>query len=165
MRPQTYEESLTCAGCHAGTGRTIDNVFSYARKLDAPATNRGWYAWSREHPIGGFPDPERADGKGEYATYLARNDAGDEFRANLEALQRYVTGKDAAANRSGLQGDVSGLLVPPATRALALDKAYRLIVEEQSFTKGRQPVIEPVEASAHRRVEVGQETGIETPVD
>ena len=165
LRPQTYEESLTCAGCHAGVGKTIDNTFSYARKDDDRKRAYGWYPWSPEAPIGAFPDPIRADGKGEYATYLARNGAGDEFRANVELLKRYVEGEDAKASLAGLKTNVAPLLAPSANRALDLDKAYRLIVREQSYDRGRAPVLAPLDETVHRNVKPGEPTGIENPVD
>jgi hypothetical protein len=33
LRPQTYEESLTCAGCHGAIGRGVDSIISFPRKL------------------------------------------------------------------------------------------------------------------------------------
>ena len=165
LRPQTFEESLTCAGCHAGVGRTVDNTFSYARKQDAPDRAYGWYPWSQKAPIGAFPDPIRPDGKGEYATYLARNGAGDEFRTNVELLKRYVEGGNAKTSLAGLKKSVAPLLAPSAGRALALDKAYRLVVREQSYDKGRVPVLAPLDATVHREVKPGEATGITTPVD
>lgn len=165
LRPQTFEESLTCAGCHAGVGRTVDNIFSYARKLDEPARAYGWHPWSRKAPIGAFADPIRPDGEGEYATYLARNGAGDEFRANVELLKRYVVGDDARAALAALKQNVAPLLVPSTRRALALDKAYRLLVREQSYVRGRVPVLAPLDTTVHREVKSGTPTGIDPPVD
>ena len=161
LRPQTYEESLTCAGCHAGVGRTVDNIFSFARKLDGTNGNSGWYPWSTAQPLGALTDPRRADGTGEYATYLARNGAGDEFRANAEVIERYL-GATAATD---LDAGIAGLVMPSAERAVALDKAYRLIVEEQSFRLGRLPVLAPLDATVHRVLEPGTLTGITRPVD
>ena len=63
----------------------------------------------------------------------------------------------------GLRSGVAALTVPSAERALALDKAYRL-VEEQSFAKGRLPVLAPLHATVYREVEPGTATGIAAPV-
>ena len=165
LRPQTYEESLTCAGCHAGVGRTVDDVFSFARKLDGADRRYGWYPWSLADPIGAMGDPLRPDGRGEYATYLERNGAGDEFRANLDILKRYFETASAADAIADLSNGVAALLTPSPTRAVELDKAYRSIVREQSYAKGRVPVVAPLDATVHRAVTAGAPTGIDDPVD
>ena len=77
LRPQTYEESLTCVGCHGAIGRGVDSVISFARKLPDGAPGGGWYHWDAARPLGVL-----TDGDGEYARYLRRNGAADEFRAN-----------------------------------------------------------------------------------
>ncbi len=164
LRPQTFEESLTCAGCHAGTGRTVDNVFSYARKLDAP--DGGWFHWDRARPLGDMPDARGANGRGEYATYLTRNRAGDEFRANDEALRRFFPGGEADDDAVAQLARRVGLLTDPSPeRAIALDKAYRLIVKEQSYDKGRNPVIGPLDDVVWKKLDPGTETGIAEAVD
>ena len=164
LRPQTFEESLTCAGCHVGTGRSIDGVFSYARKVDRPAG--GWFHWDRERPLGALPDPKGADGAGAYATYLVRNRAGDEFRANTEALQRFFPGglpdDDAIA---ALAQRIGPLTDPSPGRALALDKAYRLIVLEQSYDRGRAPILAPLDAAVWKQIAPDTKTGVIDPVD
>ena len=33
LRPQTYEESLTCVGCHGAIGRGVDSIISFPRKV------------------------------------------------------------------------------------------------------------------------------------
>ena len=161
LRPQSFEESLTCVGCHGGIGRTTDSTFSYAAKRDAPAFRGGWYHWSQA-PRGRIPDPG-----GEYATYLRRNAAGDEFRANDEVKVRFIglDGQPKPAALAGLATSIAGLVVPSPARALALDKAYRLIVGEQSYAKGRTPLLEPVGATVHHAVVPGQATGIAEPAD
>jgi len=42
-----------------------------------------------------------------------------------------------------LSEDIMTLIYASRSRALQLDKAYRGIVQEQSFTEGRDPTIEP----------------------
>ena len=49
--------------------------------------------------------------------------------------------------------------------ALLLDKAYRTIVMEQSYDKGRDANITSLAMSVHREVEDGEPTGIETPIE
>jgi hypothetical protein len=164
LRPQTFEESLTCAGCHAGTGRSIDGVFSYARKVDEP--DGGWFHWDRARPLGNLPDPKGAEVKGEYETYLVRNRAADEFRANDEALRKFFpAGKPHEEAIAALADRIGPLTDPSPARALALDKAYRVIVEEQSYERGRAPVIAPLDAAVWRKIAPGTETGIVDAVD
>src|SRR5262249_28021735 len=81
LRPQTYEETVYCAGCHGGIGATSDGMFAFARKLGPESPARGWFHWS-QRGLAGVADPKRKDGRKEYALYLEQNGAGDEFRAN-----------------------------------------------------------------------------------
>ena len=161
LRPQTYEESLTCTGCHGAIGRNIDSTISFGRKLDDDGTGSSWYHWSPERPLGAIADTD-----GEYARYLAENGAADEFHANEEALARFFAadGTLDAAHAAALRQSVAPLTDPSPDRALALNKAYRLIVEEQSYAKGRLPVIAPLDGAVHKSVEAGDPTGIETPI-
>ncbi|SON56364.1 hypothetical protein HDIA_2823 [Hartmannibacter diazotrophicus] len=164
LRPQTYEESLTCAGCHAGTGRPTDTIFSYPRKVDAPAN--GWFHWGADYRLGDLPDPKRPDGAGRYATYLERNHGSDEFRANREAIDRFFPGgKSDEAAIEALATHIGAMTDPSPRRAIDLNKAYRLIVEEQSFDKGRNATIAPMDDIIWRKVKPGTATGIEQPAD
>jgi hypothetical protein len=45
LRPQSYEESYFCVGCHSGTGATADTTFSFSRKFDSNNFKQGWYSW------------------------------------------------------------------------------------------------------------------------
>jgi hypothetical protein len=105
------------------------------------------------------------DGQREYARYLQANGAGDEFRSNKEILQRYFdpAGRPDERALKALQQDISRLLWPSPQRAMQLNKAYKLIVEEQSFAQGRDAVIEPL-AHVHEKLREGQETGVLTPL-
>jgi hypothetical protein len=156
LRPQTYEESLTCVGCHGAIGRGVDSIISFPRKV----ASGGWYHWSAARPLGELPDSD-----GEYARYLRRNGAADEFRANEEAWRRFVDAAGVLDDRklAGLGRSVAALVDPSAERALALDKAYRLVVAEQSYAKGRLAVLAPLDATVHREVEAGAATGIPSP--
>ena len=60
---------------------------------------------------------------------------------------------------------MSGLVLPSPERALKLDTAYRLIVREQSFIKGRDATLGPMDKTVWREVEQDQETGIEIAED
>jgi hypothetical protein len=57
-----------------------------------------------------------------------------------------------------LRRDIAYLLLPSRDRALALDRAYRAIVEEQSFDKGREPVL-TISQNVYSAVPVGSSTG------
>jgi hypothetical protein len=163
LRPQTQEESQFCAGCHGGLSATDDGVFSFSRKRGDGAAH-GWYHWG-DQPFRGMPDPLRADGKPEFASYLLANHAGDEYRANDELRARFFeadgTPRDAAF--AALKYDLSPLMLPSAARALALDKAYLAIVREQSFSAGRDAVLQPAQ---HLWPEIEQDapTGVTQPL-
>ncbi len=137
LRAQNYEEMLFCKGCHTSVGATIDQTFSFPRKQTGAA---GW----RYIDLHDMPDvPTQGERLGEYRQYLERVGGGDEFRANDEMRTRFF---DAAmrldvAKLAGL--DVYSLITPTPARALALNKAYRLIVAEQSFIRGRDATLRP----------------------
>lgn len=161
LRPQTFEESAFCAGCHSGTGSHVDSSFAFYRKFDQTQFRQGWYHWSQK-PLVAVADPRReSDGENEYAYYLKHNPYGDEYSSNLEVHAKFFTAKGepkAEAFRK-LQQDIAYLLMPSAARALALDKAYKKVVEEQSFNLGRDAVIAPLQ-NVHKHLEENQETGI-----
>jgi hypothetical protein len=162
LRPQSFEETVFCMGCHGGLGITDDSTFAFPRKLDAPAG--GWQHWSQGAGLRGLADPLRADGTGDYAHYLATNHAGDEFRGNAEILAAWFDARGAVKPEMAarLAGDIATLAYPSPERALALDAAYREIVREQSFIRGRDATIAP-QSEVWRQVPEDQETGIETP--
>ncbi|SIO03521.1 hypothetical protein SAMN05444722_0187 [Rhodovulum sp. ES.010] len=164
LRPQSFEETVFCMGCHGGVGVTDDAAFAFPRKLPADSAHaRGWYHWTQKS-LAGTPEPFRADGRRELLTYLEENGAGDEFRNNSEVIQRFLDARgevrpEAAA---ALKDDISVLLFPSAERARTLNKAYREIVREQSYIKGRDAVAAPAQ-NVHREVEPNQPTGVEQP--
>jgi hypothetical protein len=168
LRPQTREEHGYCLGCHSGVGATDDSVFSFGRKLPASEHQGGWFHWS-QRDLRGLREPLRADGQGEYAHYLAQAGAGDEFRANREVIQRFLAADGTVRPEAAkaLREDLSTLLLPSPARALQLNKAYREIVREQGFIRGRDATWEPV-AHVHRDLSAHAEalsTGVETPVE
>jgi hypothetical protein len=164
LRPQSYEESLPCAGCHGGIGVTTDSIFSFARKLDARAPARGWFHWSR-HGLRGLPEPRRRDGRYEYTLYLEQNGAGDDLRENAEVQARFFDDKGALRQDRlrALHDDAATLLLPSPARALDLDRAYLAIVAAQSFTAGRDVVLAP-SANVHRRAPIDEKTGVTAEV-
>lgn len=162
LRPQRYEELVFCVGCHGGIGGNRDGIFSFDRKFGHDNYRHGWYHWSQKS-LKGTPDRLRSDGNHEYTYYLETNGAGDEFRENREIRDRFITaqGKLDEAEKRLLQQDISRLLFASGQRAMDLNKAYREIVREQSFTEGRDAVLAPVR-NVHDAVEPGDATGIET---
>jgi hypothetical protein len=164
LRPQTYEELQFCVGCHGGIGATRDGIFSFERRLGHDAFQHGWHHWSQK-TIKGLKDPLRRDGKHEYAFYLANNHAGDEFRGNMEIWEKFFTADGILKPDmlDSMQNDISELLWPSKTRALLLNKAYKAIVNEQSFILGRDATITP-QPNVHDKVDEDQETGILEPV-
>lgn len=62
LRPQTFEETAACIGCHSGIGATTDSTFTFARKV----------GWGRK-PLAIDTSP-----------YFAAVGAGDDFAANDE---------------------------------------------------------------------------------
>jgi hypothetical protein len=138
LRAMTYEENFSCMGCHNSVGSTIDKTFSFPRKMD---DGKGWGYID----LKGMPDaPNKGESVGEIATYLSRAGGGSEFRNNDEMSQKWFR-PDGALDHVKLKSakDVYDLITPSKERALALNKAYRTIVEDQDFIFGKDPVLSP----------------------
>ncbi|MFO7562719.1 MAG: hypothetical protein R6X02_08745 [Enhygromyxa sp.] len=153
LRVQTEEEQYFCMGCHSNLGITADQSFAFPRKLPGAA---GW----AYQDLRGIPDvPQVGHAQSEVATYLERALAGDEFRSNAEMIARWLNA-DGSVNQAALAGaeDLAAIVMPSRERALALAKAYLLIVREQSFTRGREPTLEPL-TNVHRQI-VDESTGL-----
>lgn len=163
LRRQSYEELTFCVGCHGAVGATADSTFAFQRKLEGEALAYGWWHPS-QRDLAGVPEPRRADGRPEYGLYLERAGGGDELRENAELRARFFDERGAprAEALAALQRDVRALLLPSPGRALALDKAYWLVVREQSFIRGRDAVLAPSE-HVWRATEEDQPTGVEEP--
>ena len=138
LRASTFEENLFCMGCHNSIGSTIDKTFSFARKMEG---RPGWGYIN----LKGMPDaPTKGETRGEIATYLERAGGGSEFRNNIEMFERWFN-RDGTLNREKVARarDVYELITPSRERALALNKAYRTIVEDQDYIHGRDAVLTP----------------------
>lgn len=164
LRPQTYEETAYCIGCHSGIGATTDSAFAFPRKFKENSLQSGWYHWTQQG-LAGTAEPLRSDGLPEYAHYLAQNGAGDEFRANTEVMARFFDGQGKLKSSliEQLRHNIALLLSPSKERAMALNKAYRTIVAEQSFILGRDAT-STAPVNVHRSIRNGTATGIVQPV-
>ncbi len=153
LRLQTQEEHLFCMGCHTNLGVTVDQTFSFPRKVPG---KEGW----RHQDLRGIPDvPQVGHEKPETLVYFERVQGGDEFRANEELLERFFPG--ATLDEAAVKGarDLAALVTPSRERALRLNKAYMALVREQTFSQGRDTMIAPP-ANVHPSVENGS-TGLE----
>ncbi|WP_319558423.1 hypothetical protein [Thiomicrorhabdus sp.] len=164
LRPQSYEESLTCVGCHSGVGATTDSSFAFPRKLNADKFQHGWYHWTQKY-IQKLPEPQWLDGTYEYSKYLVENHSGNEFRNNDEVQNKFFDKNDQLKQSEieRLHQDISLLLAPSRERAMQLNKAYKVIVDEQSFIYGRDAHVKPLE-NVWDVVPEEELTGVKEPV-
>ncbi len=146
LRPQTHEETIACMGCHSHLGATTDSIFSFARKfegVDKAQQDYGWNHWSQKGLVG-VKEPQveyKNQGlKYEYSFYLQNNHSGNEFRNNDEVKEKFFDNNNSIKStmKDALHNDISLLLLPSKERALALNKAYKVLVQEQSYIYGRE---------------------------
>lgn len=138
LRQQTQEEHLFCMGCHTTIGSTIDQTFAFPRKVT------GADGWGYLDLRGMADAPSLGETEGEILSYLKRAHGGNEFREN-EEMQRRWFGAEGEVDVAKVKAaeDVYELITPSRERALTLNKAYRVLVEKQSFTRGRDATLEP----------------------
>jgi hypothetical protein len=155
LRQQNKQEMASCNGCHKTLGSTIDQVFSFSRKLEG---SKGWgyidltkitdvpniIVSSEKNSKRNKKGDQHGDQHGEYLTYFQRVGGGDEFRQNSEMLARWFH-DDGQVNKEAVEAlaSIYPLITPSKERALALNKAYKLIVAEQSYIFGRDAVLKP----------------------
>ena len=167
LRPQSFEETVSCIGCHGGVGATTDGVFGFPRKLEPPQHQNGWYHWSQKGWEGLVEPKIEIRGSGvfyEYAYYLMYNRSASEFRDNPEVETRFFNadGTIRQDRLDRLHEDIATLLNPSRERALNLNKAYRTIVEDQDFHLGRDANLSPVK-TVHENVAQDLLTGVTQP--
>ncbi|MBG11780.1 MAG: hypothetical protein CL553_01015 [Alcanivorax sp.] len=137
LRPQSNQEQRFCMGCHTTVGTTIDQTFAFPRKVTGA---EGWGYID----IKGMPDaPAINQDEGEIAQYLRLVGGGNEFRENQEMQARWFNEDGSLKRDKVANADVYELITPSRDRALALNKAYKLIVEEQSYLYGRDATLKP----------------------
>jgi hypothetical protein len=138
LRQQHEQELAFCNGCHKTIGSTFDQTFSFARKLEG---KQGW----------GYIDltkitdaPNLGQEEGEFLIYMDRVNGGDEFRQNTEMKQRWFN-VDGSIDKEKIKSvdSIYELIMPSAKRALQLNKAYKTIVDSQSYIFGRDANIKP----------------------
>ncbi|MCG8422378.1 MAG: hypothetical protein MJE77_31035 [Proteobacteria bacterium] len=153
LRLQTEEEHRFCMGCHTAIGVTVDQTFSFARKVPG---KDGW----RYHDLRGLKDrPQLGHAEPEVLTYFKRVGGADEIRANSEMLSRFFPNgvlDEAEVLRASVGGDrdLAWLLAPSRERALDLNRAYLAVVREQSFSRGRDAVLSPA-VRVHKQIKNG----------
>jgi len=127
LRLQNQEEALSCIGCHAKLGATTDSTFAFKRHL----------RWGYQDLYG------IDDADGEYKKYLEQNPSGNEYGSNDEVLEKffYKGGEKKTEAFKKLSEDITILVIPSYKRAMQLNKAYYLIVKEQSFIYAKEVVI------------------------
>lgn len=158
LRAQTHQEAFACMGCHSNLGVTVDQTFSFVRKVPGEA---GWAHQSLE----GIPDvPQLGHADPEVLTYLRRVGGGDEFRSNAEMLRRFFPNgalDEAAVRRAAPGGgeDMRFLVMPSRERAIDLIRAYMLLVRAQRWDLGRDVVLAPP-TNVHRIIREAS-TGLE----
>jgi hypothetical protein len=136
LRLQTYEEHFACMGCHSAAGVTLDQTFAFPRKV--PGAD-GF----RVQDLRGIVDaPQLGHQRPETLVYFERAGGGDEFRANIELAERFLTDgriktRELEAEVATGDRDLASLLFPSRERALLLNKAYMALVREQRFELGR----------------------------
>ena len=160
LRAQNYEETLYCMGCHSNLGATIDSTFVFGRKFEKDIVQNSWYHWSQKG-FKNIPDKKLENNETEYTKYLKNNNSGDEFRTNDEVKKKFF--KDGILIKKSidiLKKDISYLLIPSVKRAIQLNKAYKVIVDEQSFIYGRDAHIKPT-INVHKKLTDNQSTHLE----
>lgn len=146
LRPQTSEELFFCKGCHATVGASLDQTWAFPRKVT------GAEGWGYIDYRGMRDVPSLGEEIGEIELYFRRAGGGDEFRSNSEMLDRWFDPDGSVKTEAVRAASVYELITPSSERALRLNKAYRVIVREQSFLFGRDATVTPP-ANVHAEID------------
>lgn len=146
LRPQNYEETLFCMGCHTTLGSTIDQAFAFARKIDG---TEGWGYIDLKSMV---DVPNVGEDKGEILTYMQRVGGASEFRAHNSIRERYFDNDEVNESKVLSAQNVYELITPTREEALYMSKAYKVLVESQDFIHGREGNGKPVE-NVHRSID------------
>lgn len=138
LRLQNREETMFCMGCHKSIGSTIDQTFSFPRKVTGVD---GW-GYINLKNMDDAPNIIGSD-DGEILNYLRTVGGGDEFRQNDEMIKRWFSKDGEVLEEKVKAADVYELITPTPERALKLNKAYWTIVLDQDFNHGRDANISP----------------------
>ncbi len=167
LRPQSFEETAVCIGCHGGTGSSTDSTFGFARKQKDQSGKTSWYHWN-EKGYTDITEPKvEIRGAGvyyEYSYFLMYNRAVNTFRNSDWIQEKFFTpaGHVKPQSVAQLHDDIAILLTPSRERALLMNKAYKTIVTDQDFINGREVNIRPL-SSVQKQLKQDQRTGILQP--
>jgi len=139
LRPQSYEETFFCMGCHTTLGTTIDQTFSFARKIDGA---KGWGYIDLKSMIDA---PNIGKSEGEILTYFKRVGGGNEFRIKNDIHDKFYTDGVLDVDKVKEVDSVYELITPTHKSALKMNKAYKVLVESQDFIHGRDGNAAPVD--------------------
>ena len=139
LRPQNYEETFFCMGCHTNLGSTFDQAFAFARKVDGA---EGWGYIDLKKMV---DVPNRGESDGEILTYFKRVGGASEFRAHNSVVDRYFDNGEVNETKVKAAATVYDLITPTREEALAMSKAYKVLVESQDFIHGREGNGQPVQ--------------------
>lgn len=145
LRPQTYEETFHCMGCHTTLGSTIDQVFSFARKIDGA---NGWGYINLKNMI---DTPNKGEKEGEILTYFKRVGGGNEFRIENDINSKFFPGGILDEAKVKSAKNIYELITPTRASALKMNKAYRSLVKSQDFIHGREGNSEAVK-NVYRKI-------------
>ncbi len=139
LRPQNYEETFFCMGCHTTIGSTIDQVFSFSRKVDGV---EGWGYIDLRKMI---DVPNVGESEGEILTYFKRVGGGNEFRVDNDVQTRFYVNGVLDENKVKSVSSIYELITPTRASALEMNKAYKVLVESQEFIHGRDGNVHAVQ--------------------
>lgn len=131
LRQQAHQELAFCNGCHKTIGSTIDQTFSFPRKLAGKA-GWGYIDLTKMQDV-----PSIAEAGGEYENYMRRVGGGDEFRQNGEMQQKWFRDGKLDEDKLSQAKNLYEIIMPSPHRANQLNKAYYDIMKQQSYLFGR----------------------------